>query len=469
MNLREGTTVDSYVDLATTRRSVRSYKSDECPDDVLRTVIKAANNAPSAAGVKPWEFVVIRDEEIKAELSQIYSAETKWKGRIDPTFTLAGNSQEFMKAPVTVLIVGDRRYKQLWPRAADGPIDYREKLFHQSLASSIISLQLAGTAAGLGTTWPSTRGPTQNRLRKLLDLPEWYHVGAAVPLGYPDLEKTPMTKSRKPLDEKIHENSLDPERIPSYEDLMERKEGSRKEVFRPDEEGLSREEKWATEMGAGEVADLAAASRTTERYSVEPVPSELLEDVLTAARWAPSAANSQPWEFIVVRDKERMSDVADAVRADREYKQEADPQYDLDQTLDLVNVPQEAFESAPMFLIVAGNRHIEKLWPQVPDQSREKLFRHSMTACITSMTYAARAAGLGTSWLTPSGFGQQRLRELLDMVDIPSWYYIECVTPLGYPDSDRESVREEMTPEDEKIHWDDFDRDRSPDAEAFVR
>ena len=36
----------------------------------------------------------------------------------------------------------------------------------------------------------------------------------------------------------------------------------------------------------------------------KPVPDELIEKILEAARWAPSAGNSQPWEFIVIRDLE---------------------------------------------------------------------------------------------------------------------------------------------------------------------
>jgi predicted oxidoreductase (fatty acid repression mutant protein) len=36
----------------------------------------------------------------------------------------------------------------------------------------------------------------------------------------------------------------------------------------------------------------------------KPVPDELIEKILEAARWAPSAGNSQPWEFLVIRDLE---------------------------------------------------------------------------------------------------------------------------------------------------------------------
>src|SRR5436190_18469290 len=45
--------------------------------------------------------------------------------------------------------------------------------------------------------------------------------------------------------------------------------------------------------------------RTVRRLRPDPVPDELLRKVLTAATWAPSGGNRQPWRFLVVRDAER--------------------------------------------------------------------------------------------------------------------------------------------------------------------
>ena len=45
--------------------------------------------------------------------------------------------------------------------------------------------------------------------------------------------------------------------------------------------------------------------RAIRRFKKEPVPPELIEKMLEAARWAPSSVNSQPWEFIVVTDPDK--------------------------------------------------------------------------------------------------------------------------------------------------------------------
>src|SRR5213594_2204446 len=51
--------------------------------------------------------------------------------------------------------------------------------------------------------------------------------------------------------------------------------------------------------------------RTVRRLRPDPVPDELLRKVLTAATWAPSGGNRQPWRFLVVRDAERKRQLRD--------------------------------------------------------------------------------------------------------------------------------------------------------------
>ncbi len=50
------------------------------------------------------------------------------------------------------------------------------------------------------------------------------------------------------------------------------------------------------------LAEAIAARRSIRRYRDQPIPDALLETLLTAAGWAPSAHNRQPWRFAVLRD-----------------------------------------------------------------------------------------------------------------------------------------------------------------------
>ena len=47
--------------------------------------------------------------------------------------------------------------------------------------------------------------------------------------------------------------------------------------------------------------DLVKKRRSTHAFKPDPVPDEYVDKIIEAARWAPSGANSQPWEFIVVK------------------------------------------------------------------------------------------------------------------------------------------------------------------------
>lgn len=452
--------LDAFRDLVETRRAVRAHRTDEYGEGVLEAVLAAANAAPSAAGAQPWEFVVVRDGEHKQALSHIYSDETKYKNRIDPTFPLAGNSREFVRTPATVLVVGDRRFERWWPRVPDGT---PKKLHQQSMAACIMTLHLAGVSAGLGTTWVTTRGPTQGRLRDQLDLPEWYAVGSAAPLGYPELDEVPLVKSRIPADQKLHRETVDPGRVPAYEDIMERKEGSREDVYRPAVEDVDPEERWRTSLSTEAFGDLVRSWRPVYDFEPRPVDGDLVDSLVETAIWAPSGANSQPWEYVLVEDEERKAAVADAVREDRAYVRRADPGYGLDEPEPFVSVPPDAFESAPAVLVVAGNRHLEKLWPQVPDGSRLKLFRHSVTASVTALQYAAASVGLGSAWFTPASLANRRLQEL---IEAPPWYEVECVIPLGYPAS--RGHREVRAPLAEKLHEDGIAPERVPSTDEIA-
>lgn len=217
-----------FLDLARSRRSTRAYEQRPIPDDVLRNVLTAANWAPSAANAQPWEFVLVKDEETKDELFQVFVDELEYKRELDPTFPLGGNTQEFRDAPVTVVVAGDTRMMRWYPQVEDGS---REKLFHHSLAACIQTLHLAAASAGLGTTWVSCRGPSQHRLKELLDIPPWYLIASVAPIGYPDVERVPSHKSRIPVENKIHAEEFDRDQVADTEDIVEGKEEFRERVY----------------------------------------------------------------------------------------------------------------------------------------------------------------------------------------------------------------------------------------------
>ena len=75
----------------------------------------------------------------------------------------------------------------------------------------------------------------------------------------------------------------------------------------------------------GDILDVVTSRRSIRRFTSDPVPDELVDKILEAARWAPSGENEQPWKLIVVRDPEtrnkigQIAKIGTGLRATAEY------------------------------------------------------------------------------------------------------------------------------------------------------
>jgi nitroreductase len=59
-----------FYEVVKTRRSIRSYKADEVPDEVLNRVMEAVRVAPSGSNRQPWRFLLVRKPELKQKLAE---------------------------------------------------------------------------------------------------------------------------------------------------------------------------------------------------------------------------------------------------------------------------------------------------------------------------------------------------------------------------------------------------------------
>lgn len=155
----------TLIDAVLSRRSIRNYEKKEIPNEVLDQILEAGRLAPSAANKQPWHFVVVTDEEIKRELSK-------------------GLFSRFIKdAPLTIVGCAHKdRIAGRW-----------------SVISTTIALQnmvIAAWALGVGSCWIGAFG--EDKVRKLLSIPDRYHVVAVIPFGYPT--KIPKPKRKKSID-----------------------------------------------------------------------------------------------------------------------------------------------------------------------------------------------------------------------------------------------------------------------------
>jgi len=163
-----------FQELIERRFSVRAYRPDPVPDELLQRVLEAARRAPTANNQQPFGMVVARTEGRRAELGRIYHR---------PFFT---------EAPLVIGVCGVA--SQGWVRK-DG-----RRYLDVDVAIAMDHLVLAAADAGLGTCWVAAFDA--RAAREVLRLPETVEPIVFTPLGWP--AETPREKQRKPLAELVH-------------------------------------------------------------------------------------------------------------------------------------------------------------------------------------------------------------------------------------------------------------------------
>nr|WP_269778888.1 nitroreductase family protein [Acetomicrobium sp. S15 = DSM 107314] len=204
MQDREEEDVGTLLEAAKKRRSVRSYKPDPIPDEVLSELLEVFRWAPSGANSQPWEVVVTKDKVTISAIADIFIEQYERQRRKDPDFP--GNCKEYLKeVPVIIVVCGDPRLKDAYPKALGNR--RRNAIYLFSVGAAIENLLLSAAEQGLGTVWITPEEEDEVKLKKLLSIPEALEVWACIPVGYP--KATPGSRQRRPLDEFVHWDSLD--------------------------------------------------------------------------------------------------------------------------------------------------------------------------------------------------------------------------------------------------------------------
>jgi len=172
-----------FSEVIRTRRSVRTFKGDPVPEDVVNRILEAARIAPSGSNRQPWRFILVTDEALRQKMIS------------------ACNNQEFVaQAPVIVVACG----KKL---SINRGGYMKEMSMLLDVAIAFTHLVLAARAEGLGTCWIGAF--SNNEIKKLLQILGTYEVVAATPLGYPEHENAfSQTTNRKTLDEIVSTNKF---------------------------------------------------------------------------------------------------------------------------------------------------------------------------------------------------------------------------------------------------------------------
>lgn len=141
------------------------------------------------------------------------------------------------------------------------------------------------------------------------------------------------------------------------------------------------------------------ARRSVRKYKSTPVESDKLERILEAVRIAPSAANRQPWHFIVITDEAVRRSLTKAY-------------------------PRDWFAAAPV--VICACAEPDEAWVRMDKKNYADV---DVTIAFEHLVLAAAAEGLGTCWI--AAFDPAELRKALSL---PAGIEPLAITPVGYPD-----------------------------------
>ncbi|PSL00837.1 cob(II)yrinic acid a,c-diamide reductase [Murinocardiopsis flavida] len=167
------------------RRDVRvGFRPDPVADPVLTRVLEAAHQAPSAGSAQPWDFVIIHDPEVRAQVHRFVQEQRDAHARALPGARARAFSglkaEAVLDAPVNIVVTvdptrggGHALGRQADPRSAG-----------HSAALAVENLWLAARAEGLGVGWVNCYA--ERDLARELDLPPHLEVVAYLCVGYVD-------------------------------------------------------------------------------------------------------------------------------------------------------------------------------------------------------------------------------------------------------------------------------------------
>jgi coenzyme F420-0:L-glutamate ligase/coenzyme F420-1:gamma-L-glutamate ligase len=198
---------------------------------------------------------------------------------------------------------------------------------------------------------------------------------------------------------------------------------------------------------ASALFDIITSRRSIRRYTDRPVPVEVLRRLLEAARWAPSAHNSQPWRFVVITDPAKRATLASAM-GERFRADLAADNMPADQIEQRITRSYRRISGAPALIMLCLSMADLDQYPDDYRQQAERIMAmQSVALAAQNLWLAAHDEGLGICWLCAPLFCPDVVR---DALALPDDWEAQALLTMGYPAEQPKSDRE---PLENKTVW----------------
>ena len=149
------------------RRTIRRFKQDPISLDLLKKLIDFARVAPVARNIQAVEFIIVHSAEIKDKLFRLVS----WAGSLPENERSPEKGRE-PSAYIVVLV----------------NTNIKSSYFDFDVGASVQNILLGAMNFGIGTCWMGAING--EKIKKLLEIPNYYNIKQVISLGYPDEESS---------------------------------------------------------------------------------------------------------------------------------------------------------------------------------------------------------------------------------------------------------------------------------------
>jgi nitroreductase len=158
-----------------------------------------------------------------------------------------------------------------------------------------------------------------------------------------------------------------------------------------------------------DVMEAIKTRRSVRRFKPDAIPDDVMNEVLEAARWSPSWANTQCWEFVVVKDQ------ATKTRLSEEVLRQGNP-------------AKHGVAEAPAVVVALGKEGIAGFYKDKPSTDKGDWFMYDVGVAMQNLCLAAWGLGLGTVHV-----GLMDAVKAQEILGVPAGTRVVALTPLGYP------------------------------------
>ncbi|MBF8269291.1 MAG: Nitroreductase protein [Gammaproteobacteria bacterium] len=222
----------------------------------------------------------------------------------------------------------------------------------------------------------------------------------------------------------------------------------------------------------GDILDVITSRKSIRRFKSDPVPEDVIDKVLEAARWAPTGENYQPWRFVVIRNQETRNKIGDLAKCgsgsrmtawyclghmQERFEKIEDPVKRAEVLRFMYSGEVSEFAKvAPVVIAIAGSLQVGSV--DVP---------YDLSAAIENMLLEAHSLGYGGCWVhgpVASSRDAVKFKKILGIPTAMNAYKVIAYVAIGHALEQRRHPRPKI-PLSELVYWEEFGKTTRPKLE----